>query len=262
MHPYLHLLLAILGTAAAHPSGLSPRQPIPAPIGLHATVPANLFARSNTDNPPDGQVSVVPVVHNSTIKNKPSNCAPPGYPPDTPSTCGQFNVTRKGVSGQSLTPDQLQIGYYVQPSVSTIYCLQDGTGGFINPASCISNIQNLCDMLSQQGSDAPPRGQWIWSSGGIACTFGAWLPTTQNTSAPNPSLDHCVNDILSPMAGTCGGVRGLNAASANLKVLPVENGTTGEAFDANYPSYIMVSETYDQICGGKGQPVCADEFIE
>lgn len=261
MHPDFHLLLAILGTATAHPSRLSPRQPIPVPNDLHATVPVNLFDRSDTDVPPDGQVPAG-LVQNSTIKNKPSNCAPPGYPLDTPSTCGLFNVTQRSVRGQSLTPDQLQYPYYVTPSVSTIYCLQDHTGGFINPSSCISNIQDLCDTLSRQGSDAPPRGQWIWSSGGIAYTFGAWLPIAENTSAPNPSLHHCVSEILSPMAGTCGSVRGVNAASANLKILPAENGTTGEAFDPNYPSYIMVSETYDQTCGGQGQPKCADEFIE
>ena len=55
--------------------------------------------------------------------------------------------------------------------------------------------------------------------------------------------------ILEPMAKACGDHQfgeGANVGAINLKSLPsTAQGTTGEAVDPDYPSYIMVAQTYD-----------------
>ena len=247
-YSYLPFLFAVFAPAIAFPGRLSTRGSTLAVRLLPEKDPVKNVARSNTSTN-----AAQDSTNSETPEVAPERCEPPGYDHWT-NTCGPFNGPT--AEWQVYTPDQLQDSSKVLPSVNTYYCLEDSTGESINSLSCNSNIQNLCKILSAPGSDGPPRGQWVWSSGGANCTFGAWLPIDGGSSAPNPSLDHCMRDILGPMATNCGKNSRANAASANLKVLPVENGPTGEAFDGNYPSYIMVSESYDVTCGGPGQSLC------
>ena len=172
-------------------------------------------------------------------------CGPPSNPTDdsnSVSTCNSVNAPARLSSGYNYTnASTLRTS---SPSIYGVTCLQDHTGETLNYNSCLSNYDSLCLTINQP---TPPRGQWIWSSGGANCTFGAWLPADNETSAPIPSYSRCRNGILAPMALWCGLENNgwSNVAAVNLKELPVEGGTTGRAVDERYLSWLMVSETYD-----------------
>ena len=74
--------------------------------------------------------------------------------------------------------------------------------------------------------------------------MGFWLPVNATTSARTPGYGQCVVYIYEQIFKTCNLLPDTNSGSVNLKSLPFL-GSTGEAVDPNYPSYIMVAETYD-----------------
>lgn len=176
------------------------------------------------------------------------NCAPPGYPPDTPSTCRGLVAPKPPSLVQNLST--------TATSPNLVTCLNDGLGLYIKSAYCASNMNDICTYLNS--GVKIPRGQWIWSAGGPKCTFGVWLPKNAKTSAPDPKpARHCIHEIFKPMVDACG----MWIGTANLKQLPRDDGFNGEAIDPNYPSYLMVGQTYYQYCGGFGQPTCLSSFV-
>lgn len=157
-------------------------------------------------------------------------------------------------------------------SVFGISCLNDGTGMRLNAPSCATNALEMCYRLSYIPASAP-RGEWLWSaSQSTNCTFGVFLPPDKERSAKVPGYARCVSDVLGGLARGCAGkqwagnipqgqghgpasgavvgvdggqVKVPNVGAVNLRKLPSLN-QTGEAVDENYPSYILVAQTYDQ----------------
>ena len=177
-------------------------------------------------------------------------CGPPR--PRGPPGPSHPVTTAVSTCGEVVAPSIAADGNYsvgrisdATPSSHGVNCINDHTGEILNFTSCERNLENLCIQLQ---NPQVQRGQWLWSSGGPNCTFGVWLPIDEETSAQIPAYAHCRNDIMEPMARWCGyDTHGRsNVATVNLAKLPTPN-FTGEAVDANHPSYIMVAETYDDL---------------
>ena len=127
----------------------------------------------------------------------------------------------------------------VPPSLYGYTCLKDHSGESLQWSHCYINANTMCSTISR---DSAGHDRWLWSSGDSNCTFGVWLPTT----AQKPAWERCMRHILEPTAEACGLGEGANVGAINLKSLPsTAEGTTGEAVDPDYPSYIMEAQTYD-----------------
>lgn len=168
-------------------------------------------------------------------------CGPSNGPKNASSTCKKVSYPQRGSTSRTWRAVEAPILAKAPPAVYGVTCIEDATGQYLNAGSCDSNAVDLCVQLNQTNT---PRGQWLWSTGGPNCTFGAWVPTNLKTSAPIPKYDRCLNDILKPMANWCGisNMGQSNAASVNLMALPSDDGSTGMAVNPDYLSYVLVAQ--------------------
>lgn len=83
------------------------------------------------------------------------------------------------------------------------------------------------------------RDQWHWDeSGGEGCAVGIFLPGGEGV-AVTPDPVRCADGIYGEMGLWCsGGGPNSQVASVNIRKLP-GGGSTGEAANAGYPSYII-----------------------
>lgn len=194
-------------------------------------------------------VLLTPTLATPQFSRSSDPCGPPNTSANNISTCTRVTQPAPQYGGSTFSAASSLAKS--SPSLYGVNCLIDNTDEVLHYASCMSNYDDLCLQLNQAN---PPRGQWLWSSGGPNCTFGAWIPADNKTSAPIPSYPRCRNQILGPMADWCGLANNgrSNVAAVNLKALPSDKGETGAAVDEHYLSYLMVAQTYHDtgILGG------------
>lgn len=122
------------------------------------------------------------------------------------------------------------------PSVYGALLLNDGSGLNVTWYNCLPVAFDACSAIN---SPSTPVGAWNWTDPGSQCVIGFWLPQF-NGSAPRPTYDACLNNILTPMyeIGMAQGGTAYNQVSVNVKTLP-DNLQTGAAVNVGYPSYTI-----------------------
>ena len=110
---------------------------------------------------------------------------------------------------------------------------------------CEASIASACRSLA-----TAQNGTWIWSSDGPYCQVGYFLPPSPD-AAVVPSEQHCITDVLTPMATVAAlattPYSSINRISVNLRSdlpdqegYPVVNGTqSGVAVNSGYASWIL-----------------------